>query len=103
MSTTGPTNPAVPCPECAGPWLYNVVWQHVPGGCSLLTQLDATQAADYNRFTRSRPATSAELTLCAALGAELSGGVLAVIYSRPPVWLRRFSDARGTFDPDLIT
>ena len=97
----GPTNPAAPCPECAGPWLYNLVWQHVPGGCSLLTALDATQANDHAQRTRSRPATPAEIVLCEALGWDPGdSGVLCTVVSRPPVWLRVYSSASTNFDPD---
>lgn len=89
------------CPECAGPWLNGWRWQHTPGACSLLPDLDATQAADHQRLAASgreflRPTTEAEAALwraappapAAYTGATLVmpiiGGVVATAISGYP-------------------
>lgn len=89
------THPVPRCPECSGPWLDGWRWMHLPlSRCALRATDDATQAADSDRATDtrppfSRPATATEAALWAAsTGTPLPTDAVTVVHAAGGYWAR---------------
>lgn len=97
---------AAGCPDCDGPRLHNLVYQHRTG-CELAVRDDQTQAADWERDPDAlanvgRPATVTELELLISLGWNPGDHeVRCLVDSGPPgIYRRRFVTRTEQFDPD---
>ncbi|PWF88024.1 hypothetical protein CIK52_01625 [Kocuria rosea] len=89
------STPVVPaCPDCGGPWLDGWRWAHVPLRCLLRAADDATQAADSDRATDTRPpftrpATATEAVLWgAATDTALPTGAETTVHAAGGYWAR---------------
>lgn len=79
------------CPECAGPHLYDLTFQHAVS-CDLYRADTATTVADRQRGRGIRPATPTEIVLAAALGTTPpEGAALAVEFLHDGIHHRRIT------------